>query len=161
MDNEDTSENELDNEEINTMDSDNECGPNKTLPMSKSSSPNIKSTPESPTTKDASLVSEEHTVVTAGLDNGLPAGEETEVVVECCAPYDGHTWINIGDERQGMAPDAVQYARALRPPYHLLSFLRMKGHSTKGISCTDKNTLVFVVLEGEISVILQHHTVQC
>ena len=23
-----------------------------------------------------------------------------------------------------MAPDAVQYARALRPPYHLLSFLR-------------------------------------
>ena len=24
-----------------------------------------------------------------------------------------------------MAPDAVQYARALRPPYHLLSFLRL------------------------------------
>jgi hypothetical protein len=23
-----------------------------------------------------------------------------------------------------MTPDAVQYARALRPPYHLLSFLR-------------------------------------
>ena len=81
-----------------------------------------------------------------------------EVVVECCAPYDGHTWINIGDERQGMAPDAVQYARALRPPYHLLSFLRMKGQSTKGISCSDKNTLVFVVLEGEILVIL--HTTQ-
>ena len=27
-------------------------------------------------------------------------------------------------ERDQMAPDAVQYARALRPPYHLLSFLR-------------------------------------
>ena len=75
-----------------------------------------------------------------------------------------------------MAPDAVQYARALRPPYHLLSFLRfvgfslvygvqlyllfyrIKGHSTKGMSCTDKNTMVFVVLEGEITVIL--HTTQ-
>ena len=33
-------------------------------------------------------------------------------------------WVNIGKERDGMAPDAVQYARALRPPYHLLSFLR-------------------------------------
>ena len=41
-----------------------------------------------------------------------------------------------------MSPDAVQYARALRPPYHLLSFLRIKGHSTKGMSCTDKNTMV-------------------
>ena len=28
-------------------------------------------------------------------------------------------------ERDQMAPDAVQYARALRPPYHLLSFLRL------------------------------------
>ena len=41
-----------------------------------------------------------------------------------------------------MRPDAVQYARALRPPYHLLSFLRIKGKSTKGKSCTDKNTMV-------------------
>ena len=41
-----------------------------------------------------------------------------------------------------MSPDAVQYARALRPPYHLLSFLRIKGKSTKGMSCTDKNTMV-------------------
>ena len=57
-----------------------------------------------------------------------------------------------------MAPDAVQYARALRPPYHLLSFLRIKGYSTKGMSCTDKNTMVFVVLEGEITVVL--HTTQ-
>ena len=36
--------------------------------------------------------------------------------------------------------------------------LRIKGHSTKGMSCTDKNTMVFVVLEGEITVIL--HTTQ-
>jgi hypothetical protein len=51
-------------------------------------------------------------------------------------------WVNIGKERDGMKPDAVQYARALRPPYHLLSFLRIKGKSTKGKSCTDKNTMV-------------------
>ena len=54
-------------------------------------------------------------------------------------------WVNIGKERDGMSPDAVQYARALRPPYHLLSFLRIKGHSTKGMSCTDKNTMVSTV----------------
>ena len=36
--------------------------------------------------------------------------------------------------------------------------IRIKGHSTKGMSCTDKNTMVFVVLEGEITVIL--HTTQ-
>jgi glyoxylate utilization-related uncharacterized protein len=83
---------------------------------------------------------------------------QREVVVECFAPYDDHRWVNIGKERDGMAPDAVQYARALRPPYHLLSFLRIKGHSTKGMSCTDKNTMVFVCLEGEITVIL--HTTQ-
>ena len=50
--------------------------------------------------------------------------------------------MNIGKERDNMQPDAVQYARALRPPYHLLSFLRIKGYSTKGMSCTDKNTMV-------------------
>jgi hypothetical protein len=37
-------------------------------------------------------------------------------------------WVNIGKERDGMTPDAVQYARALRPPYHLLSFLRSVIH---------------------------------
>jgi len=78
--------------------------------------------------------------------------------LRCFAPYDDHKWVNIGKERDQMTPDAVQYARALRPPYHLLSFLRIKGHSTKGMSCTDKNTMVFVVLEGEITVIL--HTTQ-
>ena len=69
---------------------------------------------------------------------------QREVVVECFAPYDDHRWVNIGKvrktllfsrsigahtipekERDQMAPDAVQYARALRPPYHLLSFLRL------------------------------------
>ena len=58
------------------------------------------------------------------------------------SPFFHFRWVNIGKERDGMSPDAVQYARALRPPYHLLSFLRIKGKSTKGMSCTDKNTMV-------------------
>ena len=76
------------------------------------------------------------------LLGGSTEASQREVVVECFAPYDDHRWVNIGKQRDGMAPDAVQYARALRPPYHLLSFLRVKGHSTKGMSCTDKNTMV-------------------
>jgi len=81
-----------------------------------------------------------------------------EVVVECFAPYDDHRWVNIGKEKNGMAPDAVQYARALRPPYQLLSFLRIKGNCAKGMGCSNKNTMVFVVLEGEITVVI--HTTQ-
>jgi len=120
--------------------------------------------------QEAALMSRQQTAVAQALAAGVPGGQQRsvscvadtntqrEVVVECFAPYDDHRWVNIGKERDGMAPDAVQYARALRPPYHLLSFLRIKGHSTKGMSCTDKNTMVFVVLEGEITVIL--HTTQ-
>jgi len=118
----------------------------------------------------STVTSKQQNAVSAALAAGVPAGQQRsvscvadtstqrEVVVECFAPYDDHRWVNIGKERDQMAPDAVQYARALRPPYHLLSFLRIKGHSTKGMSCTDKNTMVFVVLEGEITVIL--HTTQ-
>ena len=61
-------------------------------------------------------------------------------------------WVNIGKERDGMNPDAVQYARALRPPYHLLSFLRIKGYSTKGMSCTDKNTMVRMKLKKRLQI---------
>jgi len=125
---------------------------------------------DSPQAKETAVSSKQQSAVSAALAAGVPAGQQRsvscvadtstqrEVVVECFAPYDDHRWVNIGKERDAMAPDAVQYARALRPPYHLLSFLRIKGHSTKGMSCTDKNTMVFVVLEGEITVIL--HTTQ-
>lgn len=124
----------------------------------------------SPDKQDSPLTARAAASVSSALAHGTPAGQQRsvscvadtstqrEVVVECFAPYDDHRWVNIGKERDGMAPDAVQYARALRPPYHLLSFLRIKGHSTKGMSCTDKNTMVFVCLEGEITVIL--HTTQ-
>jgi len=90
--------------------------------------------------------------------NTAAGSAQREVVVECFAPYDDHRWVNIGKEKNGMAPDAVQYARALRPPYQLLSFLRIKGNCAKGMGCSNKNTMVFVVLEGEITVVI--HTTQ-
>jgi len=158
-----------DEEDIKASFSDYDSGANETQPLRTTKRPSAKTAPDSPT-KDAPLTSKQQTAVSQALAAGVPAGQQRsvscvadtntqrEVVVECFAPYDDHRWVNIGKERDGMAPDAVQYARALRPPYHLLSFLRIKGHSTKGMSCTDKNTMVFVVLEGEITVIL--HTTQ-
>jgi len=155
-------------------DYDSASGTTETTPLRTTKRPSSKESPAKETTKesdnDSPLTSKQQTAVNAALAAGVPAGQQRsvscvadtstqrEVVVECFAPYDDHRWVNIGKERDGMAPDAVQYARALRPPYHLLSFLRIKGHSTKGMSCTDKNTMVFVVLEGEITVIL--HTTQ-
>jgi len=146
--------------------SDYDSGNNETQPLRKRPKKEDGEGPEAA----AGLTTKQQSAVAAALAAGVPGGQQRsvscvadtntqkEVVVECFAPYDDHRWVNIGKERDGMAPDAVQYARALRPPYHLLSFLRIKGHSTKGMSCTDKNTMVFVVLEGEITVIL--HTTQ-
>jgi len=91
-------------------------------------------------------------------DANAAGSSQREVVVECFAPYDDHRWVNIGKERNGNPADAVQYARALRPPYQLLSFLRIKGNCAKGKGCSNKNTMVFVVLEGEITV--EIHTTQ-
>jgi len=80
--------------------------------------------------------------------------ELKQVEVECVAPYDEQKWVNIGKEKDGMKPEDVQYSQALKPPYHLASFLKMAGNSTKGISVTDKNTMVFVVMQGEVTVVL-------
>ncbi|CAB4064622.1 unnamed protein product [Lepeophtheirus salmonis] len=74
------------------------------------------------------------------------------------APYDDNRWVSIGKDLINNSFDAVQYTRALRLPFHLLSFLRIKGNSVKGMSCTDKNNMVFVVIEGEITVALQGST---
>ena len=73
--------------------------------------------------------------------------EVKQVEVECVAPYDEQKWVNIGKEKDGMKPQDVQYAQALKLPYHL-------GNSTKGISATKKNTKVFVVMQGEVTVVL-------
>merc|ERR1719356_1449735 len=127
-------------EDIKEAFSDYDSGANESQPLKKAKGSNAKNGTDSPT-KDAPLTSKQQTAVTAALAAGVPAGQQRsvscvadtstqrEVVVECFAPYDDHRWVNIGKERDGMAPDAVQYARALRPPYHLLSFLRIKGHS--------------------------------
>jgi len=153
-----------DEEEPETTFSDYDSAGGSTEPLRKNKGK------DSPAKENTTVSSKQQNAVSAALAAGVPAGQQRsvscvadtstqrEVVVECFAPYDDHRWVNIGKERDQMAPDAVQYARALRPPYHLLSFLRIKGHSTKGMSCTDKNTMVFVVLEGEITVIL--HTTQ-
>ena len=66
-----------------------------------------------------------------------------------------HRWVNIGKERDGMAPDAVQYARALRPPYHLLSFLRIKVRS---ISTRPGNETKCEVLQSRIYKALVENT---
>merc|ERR1711915_882528 len=111
-------------EDIKASFSDYESG--NTEPLRKTKSSKINS--DSPA-KDAPLTSKQQTAVSAALAAGVPAGQQRsvscvadtstqrEVVVECFAPYDDHRWVNIGKERDGMAPDAVQYARALRPPY--------------------------------------------
>jgi len=70
------------------------------------------------------------------------------------ANYNGQKWSNIGKELYGMKPQDVQYALALQPPYHLASFLKLTGNSTKGISDTGKNTMVFVVMQGEVTVVM-------
>ena len=138
----------------------------KTAELEQTSTPNGASTPAAAAQRNISCLSD------------APAGSsaQREVVVECFAPYDDHRWVNIGKEKNGSAPDAVQYARALRPPYQLLSFLRIKGNCAKGMGCSNKNTMVisnilyvmyifdsissqvFVVLEGEITVVI--HTTE-
>ena len=75
-----------------------------------------------------------------------------QVEVDCLAPYDELCWTNIGKEEDGMKPQDVQYAQALRPPHHLASSLKLAKNSSKGISATNQNTIVFVVMKGEVTV---------
>ena len=75
-----------------------------------------------------------------------------QVEVQCVAPYRDNSWHNIGRTGNGLAADSVQYCQALRPPAHLASFIKLQGQSTKGITDTDSNTLVFVVTQGEVTV---------
>ena len=122
--------------------SDYDSGNNETQPLRKRPKKD-----EGEGSQEASLTSKQQTAVAAALAAGVPGGQQRsvscvadtntqkEVVVECFAPYDDHRWVNIGKERDGMAPDAVQYARALRPPYHLLSFLRCVAPHCLPSSC--------------------------
>merc|ERR1719445_365839 len=119
-----------DEEEPETTFSDYDSAGGSTEPLRKNKGK------DSPAKENTTVSSKQQNAVSAALAAGVPAGQQRsvscvadtstqrEVVVECFAPYDDHRWVNIGKERDQMAPDAVQYARALRPPYHLLSFLR-------------------------------------
>ena len=78
-----------------------------------------------------------------------------EVAVQCIAPYSENQWKPIGKPRDGMDPTSVLYAPALRPPHHLVSFIRLQPQSTKGLSLTGNNTMVFVVVEGEVVVFIR------
>ena len=81
-------------------------------------------------------------------------GTVRQVEVECVAPYSANTWTHIGRAAEGVAPASVQYSQALRPPAHLASFIKLAGQTTKGVTNTAANTLVFVVMEGEVTVVI-------
>ena len=81
--------------------------------------------------------------------------EVKEVGVECFRSYSDNVWTDIGRESEGVAADTVQRCLALRPPHHHLTYyLRLAPNTSKGITKTDANTLVYVVLEGQVTVVM-------
>ena len=72
----------------------------------------------------------------------------------CVSLQTDRDWINIGRDSDGVAEDAVQQSPALRPPHHLTSYIRLAPTSTKGISNTALSTLIFLLLEGELKVVI-------
>ena len=65
-------------------------------------------------------------------------------------------WTNIGRDSDGMAEVDVQQSLALRPPHHITSYIRLEPNSNKGITNTGLSTLIFLVLEGEVSVVINN-----
>lgn len=82
------------------------------------------------------------------------AKDMMQVEVECVAPYEDADWIPLGRTKDGVRPEEVQYATMLSPPHHITSFLRISPAAQKGLAATDKNTLLYLVTEGEVTVIL-------
>ena len=80
--------------------------------------------------------------------------EVKEVGVECFRSYSDNVWTDIGRESEGVAADTVQRCLALSPPHHLTYYLRLAPNTSKGITKTDANTLVYVVLEGQVTVVM-------
>ena len=82
----------------------------------------------------------------------IPRQEQVmrQVDVQCVAPYKDNSWHNISRTGEGV----VLYCQVLRPPAHLASFIKLQGRGTKGITDTDSNTLVFVVTQGEVTVVI-------
>ena len=72
----------------------------------------------------------------------------------CLSLQTDRDWTNIGRDSDGVAEEDVQQSPALRPPHHLTSFIRLAPRSNKGITNTGLSTLVFLVLEGEMNVVI-------
>jgi len=74
------------------------------------------------------------------------------------APYNELNWESLVRRpnwpNRVIPPDAVQHAVVLRPPFHIVSRLRIKGFYKKGLSHTTNNTMVFTMMEGEVTVLL-------
>ena len=86
-----------------------------------------------------------------------PVKQERGVVqeeVECVAPYEEVEWVGLGRREEGAPSSSVQYAHLLRPPSHLTSLLRLQPAAQKGLAATEANTIVFMVMEGEVTVVL-------
>jgi len=75
------------------------------------------------------------------------------ILVESVAHFGAVTWKGlVRSSSTSPVPPTVEYGKMLRPPYHLMSLLRFMPGAAKGYSFTDKNTMIFVVLEGELLV---------
>ena len=77
-----------------------------------------------------------------------------EVGVECYQAYTDNVWTNIGRPTEGQQADTVQQCQALRPPQHVTAYVRLAPNTNKGSTQTLSNTFIFVVLEGEVSVVI-------
>ena len=69
-----------------------------------------------------------------------------EVGVRCYQAYTDNVWTNIGRTTE------VQQCQALRPPRHVTGYVRLAPNTNKGLTQTDINTSIFVVLQGEVGV---------
>ena len=74
--------------------------------------------------------------------------------VQSVARYKKAAWINIGREQEGVAVASVKYSKALRPPGHVAAFFRIEGQASKGLTNSANSNMVFVVMRGEITVMI-------
>ena len=70
------------------------------------------------------------------------------------ASYNEAAWIPMGREEEGVTPTSVQYSQGLRLWDHVTSFFRIGSQASKGITNTADNAMVFVVMMGEVTVVL-------
>ena len=70
--------------------------------------------------------------------------------------YKEATWIPIGREQEGVeAANSVTYSQGLRPPGHVTSFIKIESQASKGIADSAENATVFVVMRGEVTVVIK------